>query len=84
MKVRMKTLAAGPLFVLQAGQEVNLEKDLAEMLIETGYAEEVVLSKVERATADPKAKATASAQKEKPRSKPKSKAKPIEEVKGEE
>jgi hypothetical protein len=73
MRVRMKTLAAGPEGVLPAGQVINLPEGKAQMFIDGGYAEVVVLSQVERATAEPKEQATAPAQ-----SKGKGKAKPKE------
>lgn len=41
MKIRMKTLAAGPAGVYRPGQEVDLPADEARALIEGGYAEAV-------------------------------------------
>lgn len=41
MKIRMKTLAAGPDGILSPGQEVDLPADKARALIEGGYAEAV-------------------------------------------
>jgi hypothetical protein len=75
-RVRMKTLAAGPDGVLQAGQVVDLPSQQAKAFLDGGYAEEFVESKVERATKEPKEKATASAQSESKGSKPKEPAEP--------
>jgi hypothetical protein len=41
MRVKMKTLAAGPDGVLRPGQEVDLPTAQAKALIEGGYAEPV-------------------------------------------
>lgn len=41
MRIKMKTLAAGPNGVLSPGQEVEVAGDLARALIEGGYAEAV-------------------------------------------
>ena len=48
MKVRMRTLAAGPGGVLRPGQVVDLPEKQARALIQGGYAEEVIPSDVER------------------------------------
>ena len=41
MKVKMKTLAAGPKSVWRPGQVVNVDAEVARVLIEGGYAERV-------------------------------------------
>jgi hypothetical protein len=74
MRVKMRTTAAGPDGVLQAGQTVNLPAEKTKAFIDGGYAEEVVLSQVELATAEPKEKATAPAQAKRTRPKAKPKA----------
>lgn len=50
MKIRMKTLAAGPEGVLQPGQEVDVDDALAKEWIARGYAEEVETGLAEEAS----------------------------------
>ena len=48
MKIRMKSLMAGPDGIYHPGQEVEVADDLAKALIKAGYAEEIILSDIER------------------------------------
>lgn len=59
MKVKMKTLAAGPEGLYQPGQEVDLPAAQAKALIAGGYAEEVVLADVEQQQKEPAERETA-------------------------
>ena len=40
MKIKMRSLAAGPGFILQPGKTYNLGSDLANSFVAGGYAEE--------------------------------------------
>lgn len=41
MKIRMRTVAAGPAGTLQPGQEYEVPKEFGEALVAGGYAEEL-------------------------------------------